>query len=151
MEQQLLRNPNVVPTSEIISEGLGSVSGVYTKFIERLKQYDVSLMDWRFYNDGKVWLSKGEYKWTTKRGTNKVKPLFWLSIWEGFFKVSFNFKLETKEELLNLPISDESKDIIKNAEASGKTMKFIPVIFDVDDEKQLNDIYVLMQFRKEKI
>lgn len=151
MEQQLLRNPNVVPTSEIISEGLGSVSGVYTKFIERLKQYDVSLMDWRFYNDGKAWLSKGEYKWTTKRGTNKVKPLFWLSIWEGFFKVSFNFKLETKEELLNLPISDESKDIIKNAEASGKTMKFIPVIFDVDDEKQLNDIYVLMQFRKEKI
>ncbi|MEA5135624.1 MAG: DUF3788 family protein [Candidatus Fimivivens sp.] len=151
MEQQLLRNPNVVPTSEIISEGLGSVSGVYTKFIERLKQYDVSLMDWRFYNDGKAWLSKGEYKWTTKRGTNKVKPLFWLSIWEGFFKVSFNFKLETKEELLNLPISDESKDIIKNVEASGKTMKFIPVIFDVDDEKQLNDIYVLMQFRKEKI
>lgn len=151
MEQQLLRNPNVVPTSEIISEGLGSVSGVYTKFIERLKQYDVSLMDWRFYNDGKAWLSKGEYKWTTKRGTNKVKPLFWLSIWDGFFKVSFNFKLETKEELLNLPISDESKDIIKNAEASGKTMKFIPVIFDVDDEKQLNDIYVLMQFRKEKI
>ena len=151
MEQQLLRNPNVVPTSEIISEGLGSVSGVYTKFIERLKQYDVSLMDWRFYNDGKAWLSKGEYKWTTKRGTNKVKPLFWVSIWDGFFKVSFNFKLETKEELLNLPISDESKDIIKNAEASGKTMKFIPVIFDVDDEKQLNDIYVLMQFRKEKI
>ncbi len=108
-------------------------------------------MDWRFYNDGKAWLSKGEYKWTTTRGTNKVKPLFWLSIWEGFFKISFNFKFETREELLNLSISDEAKDVISSAEVSGKTMKYIPVIFDVDDEKQLHDIYVLMQFRKENI
>ena len=148
---QLLRNPDIQPTIEIIAEGLGVANGVYTSFLESLKEYGVSLMSWRFYNDGKAWLSKGEYKWTTTRGTDKVKPLFWLSIWEGFFKISFNFKFETKEELLNLPISEEAKDIIRNAEVSGKTMKYIPVILNVDDENQLNDIYVLMQFRKEKI
>lgn len=151
MAQQLLRNPDVEPTAKVIAEGLDNANSVYTHFLEDLKEYGVSLMDWRFYNDGKAWLSKGEYKWITTRGTNKVKPLFWLSIWEGFFKVSFNFKFETREELLNLPISDEAKDMIGNAEVSGKTLKFIPVIFDVDDEKQLNDIYVLMQFRKENI
>lgn len=151
MVQQLLRNADIEPTAEIIAEGLGTANTVYTRFLEGLKEYDVSLMDWRFYNDGKAWLSKGEYKWTTARGTNKVKPLFWLSIWEGFFKVSFFFSTKVQEELLVLPISQDAKSIIKNAKPMGKTMKYIPVIFDISDEKQLNDVYVLMQFRKENI
>lgn len=80
MAEQLLRKADIVPTAEIIADGLGDANSVYTHFLEGLKKYGVSLMDWRFYNDGKAWLSKGEYKWTTARGTNKVKPLFWLSI-----------------------------------------------------------------------
>lgn len=146
-----MRNPDIEPTAEIIAEGLGEANNVYTTFLEKLKEYDVSLMDWRFYNDGKAWLSKGEYKWTTARGTNKVKPLFWLSIWEGFFKVSFNFSIKVQNELLNLPISREAKAIIENADVKGKTMRFTPVIFDVDNESQFDDVFALMQFRKEKI
>ncbi len=151
MSQQLLRNADIEPTTEIITEGLGTSNSIYMKFVEKLEEYGVSLMDWRFYNDGKSWLSKGEYKWTTARGTNKVKPLFWLSIWEGFFKVSFNFKLETREELLKLPTSNEAKEIITNAEVNGKAMKFIPVVFDVNNDNQLDDIFVIMNFRKENI
>jgi len=79
-EQQLLRDPDVQPTSEILAEGLREADKAYTKFVKALESYDISLMDWRFYNDGKAWLSKGEYKWTTPRGANKVKPIFWLSI-----------------------------------------------------------------------
>lgn len=151
MAEQLLRNPDIAPTSEIIADGLGASSNTYISFVEKLKEYDVLLMDWRFYNDGKAWLSKGEYKWTTKRGANKVKPLFWLSIWEGFFKVSFLFSAKVQDELLSLPISKKTKDIIANAEVNGKTMKYISVIFDVDDSSPLDDIFVLMTFRKEKI
>ncbi len=151
MAQQLLRNPDIEPTNDIILDGLGASSDVYAHFLERLKEYDVSLMDWRFYNDGKAWLSKGEYKWTTARGTNKVKPLFWLSIWEGFFKVSFNFSIKVQDELISLPISQEAKNIIKSADVKGKTMRFIPVILDVDDSTLLDDFLVLMQFRKEKV
>ena len=151
MAQQLLRNPDIKPTNEIIFDGLGASSDVYAHFLERLEEYDVSLMDWRFYNDGKAWLSKGEYKWTTARGTNKVKPLFWLSIWEGFFKVSFNFSIKVQDELISLPISQEAKNIIKSADVKGKTMRFIPVILDVDDSTLLDDFLVLMQFRKEKV
>ena len=148
---QLLRDVNIEPTAKIIADGLGAASNTYIKFIKELEQYNFSLMDWRFYNDGKAWLSKGEYKWTTARGTNKVKPLFWLSIWEGFFKIAFFFSTETRAELLHLPISKEAEEIIKNAKPMGKTMRYIPITFDISDEKQLEDVYILAQFRKENI
>jgi hypothetical protein len=149
--QQLLRDPNIEQTDGVIADSLGATSTVYVKFIEELKGYSISLMDWRYYNDGKAWLSKGEYKWTTARGTNKVKPLFWLSIWEGFFKVSFFFSEKIRTELLLLPISTDTKEIIKNIEATGKKMKSISVTFDITDDRQLNDVYVLAEFRKENI
>lgn len=147
-QKQLLRDPSVKPTDDMIVDCLGPAGEVYTKFLEELKVYGISLMDWRFYNDGKAWLSKGEYKWTTARGTNKVKPIFWISIWDGFFKISFNFSEMTRDKLLSLPISENTKIMIENIEPNGSKMKFIPVIFDVDDEKQFEEILLVAQFRK---
>jgi len=150
-EQQLLRDPDIQPTSEIIAEGLGEAYKAYTKFIEGLEHYDITLMDWQFYNDGKAWLSKGEYKWTTLRGANKVKPIFWLSVWNGFFRVSFFFGADLQEELSKLPISQNAKELICDAKPMGKTMRFVPVIFDVANEAQLSDLYILSEFRKTRV
>ena len=149
--RQLLRDPGVEPTGEVIAEGLGAANSAYTKFIEGLKDYGITLIDWRYYNDGKAWLSKGEYKWITPRGANKVKPIFWLSIWNGFFKVAFFFGFDIQKELLELPISQNAKEIIKNANPMGKTMRFMPVVLDITNEAQLNDIYVLAEFRKVRV
>jgi hypothetical protein len=150
-EKQLLRDQIIEPTDEIIADGLGAANDVYVKFIEELKEYDITLMDWRFYNDGKAWLSKGEHKWTTLRGANKVKPIFWLSIWEGFFRISFFFSTSVKDELQSLPISQETKEIIENAKPMGKTMRFIPVVIDITADGQLSDVYIIAQFRKERV
>lgn len=149
--QQLLRDAEIEPTAEIIANGLGPATSVYLKFLGDLQKYGISLMDWRYYNDGKAWLSKGEYKWTTARGTDKVKPIFWLSIWEESFRVSFLFSEKIRAELLSLPLSKAVKDRISSTEPNGKKMKYLPVIFDVTDDNQLDDIYVLAEFRKENI
>jgi len=150
-KEQLLRDIDVEPTDEIIAEGLGEANNAYSKFIGGLKNIGISLMDWRYYNDGKAWLTKGEYKWTTPRGANKVKPIFWMSIWQGFFKISFFFSAETQDKLLALPISSEAKNIIKNSEPMGKTRKFLPITFELSEDKQLKDIYILAEFRKDNI
>lgn len=147
-KKQLLLDANVIPTPEIISDGLGSANKVYINFIVEIKEYGVSLMDWRYYNDGKAWLSKGEYKWSTSRGTDKVKPIFWLSIWEGFFKVSFFFAQKSLDELLALPISSNTKQSIRETVINGKPSRFIPVIFDIDKQEQLDDVYILIKLRK---
>jgi len=149
--QQQLRDPDIRPTSEIIAQGLGAAYKTYVKFVKELERYDISLMDWRFYNDGKSWLSKGEYKWTTPRGANKVKPIFWLSIWRDFFRVSFFFSASVQAELQDLPISRDKKELIMNAKPMGKTMRFVPVVMDIKTERQLSDVYTITQFRKTRI
>ncbi|MCL2164089.1 MAG: DUF3788 domain-containing protein [Oscillospiraceae bacterium] len=150
--QQLLRNPDIEPNSEVIAEGLGVAYTAYTKFIRELEElYGITLMDWRFYNDSKAWLSKGEYKWTTPRGANKIKPIFWLSIWDGFFKVSFYFSTGVQYELQNLPLSQETKEIIINAKSMGKSQRFFPVVLDITSDQQLNDVYAIAQYRKMKV
>jgi len=150
-QHQLLRDSDVAPTSEIIANGLGITHKIYIWFLEELKRQDITLMEWRYYNDGKAWLSKGEYKWTTPRGANKVKPLFWLSIWSGFFRVSFFFSEKRKAELQNLPISQEIKEIIESAKSMGKQMRFFPLVIDIKNKKQLADVYTIAAFRKIKV
>jgi len=150
-KEQLLRNPEIQPTDKIIADGLGETYKAYTKFVKEAEHYGISFMDWRFYNDGKAWLSKGEYKWTTPRGANKAKPLFWLSIWSGFFRVAFFFGFDIKKDLLELSISQTAKDIIENVEPMGKTMRFLPLVFDISSEEQLGDLYILSEFRKERV
>lgn len=149
MPIQLLCDINIEPNEEIIASCLGNTNNIYKIFIKELNKNNISLMEWRYYKDGKAWLSKGEYKWTTSRGTNKIKTIFWLSIWEGFFKISFFFPYNMKEELLKLPISKDIKDLIKNINPMGKTMRFMPIIFNVNNDKQLDDILILANFKKD--
>ncbi len=147
--EQLLKDPNIKPDKDVISKCLNKSNSTYNKFIEELKKNNISLMEWRYYNDGKAWLSKGEYKWTTSRGTNKVKPIFWLSIWNGFFKLSFYFSNGMQEELLKIPVSDETKVLIKKSNPMGKTMRFIPIVLDIYDDRQLKDVVLLANYKKE--
>lgn len=149
--QQLLRDAGIKPSAGIIAQDLGATNAVYLKFLEELKEHGISLMDWRYYNDGKAWLSKGEYKWTTSRGTPKVKPLFWLSIWEGAFRVSFFFSEKLRARLLALPLSEATRETISQTEPNGKTMRFLSVALDITEQRQLADVYLLAEFRKENI
>jgi hypothetical protein len=148
MEQkQMLREPDIKPTSNVLEQGLGTAYKTFIKFTADLKCLNITLMDWRYYNDGKAWLSKGEYKWTTPRGTHKVKPIFWLSIWDGFFKISFFFADSFRTVLQDLPISQAVKKSITDARKMGKTMRFFPLIIDVKTDKQLKDVYTIAEYK----
>ena len=85
--KQLLRNPDIQLTSDIIAEALQDANDSYIKFLNELANQDIDL-EWRYYTDGKAWLGKGLYKWLGVRGGQKVTTVFWLSIWESFFKIT---------------------------------------------------------------
>ena len=144
--EQLLRDSSIEPTSEIIAEGLGAANDAYIKFVEGLEHINVQV-EWRYYNDGKAWLGKALYKWTTTRGAEKEKNVFWLSIWDGFFRVSLFIPEKSREVSLNLSLSDEVKEMIKTSKQMGK-LKFFPLIFDLRSDELFDEIYMLVDFKK---
>ena len=145
-EQQLLRDPDIEPTDEVIAAALDVENSAYAAFIEGLKEHDLEI-EWRYYNDGKAWLGKGLYKWTTARGTRKEVTAFWLSIYNGFFKVTIYIPEKVRAEALALPLEDGVKQIIESAKQIGK-LKFFPVTFDLRSEELFKDLYTLADFRK---
>lgn len=150
-KKQMLLDPGIKPTEEIIAEALGVTNAIYVQWIEQLKHRQVTLMEWRYYHDAKSWLSKGEYHWKSVRGKDRVTPNFWLSIWDGFFKVTFFFSEKTMYQILALPLSPEAKEMIQNTQLSGKKTKYLAISFDVKSKEQLQDLYILTEFRKEQI
>lgn len=132
---QLLKDPSIEPTNKVIAEALGNGYLAYTKFIECLVKYDI-IVEWRYYNDGKAWLA---------RALAKKKTVFWLSVWEGFFMVSFFFTEKTKSGIQELDICTEIKEKIANTSVVGK---LIPLIFEVKEESQLQDIFAVIEYKR---
>lgn len=143
---QLLRDAHIEPTGEIIAEGLGAAYGTYTKFTEGLKSRDIEI-DWRYYNDGKAWLGKALYKWTTSRGTQKETTAFWLSIWDGFFRIGIMLPEKVRIDAMTLPLSDEVREVIENSKQMGK-LKILPLSFDLRSDYLFDEMYTLIDFRK---
>ena len=61
VNQQLLRSPDIQPTSDVIAQALGQANSAYVKFVSGLENHDIQL-DWHYYTDGKAWLAKGLHK-----------------------------------------------------------------------------------------
>ena len=134
METQLLREQEVFPSKEVLKSLLGKVFDVLEAFETRLTQDDFALtFDWHYYKDGKSWLCKVSHK---------KKTVFWLSIWDGFFKTSFFFLERHLEGIAALGIDDNSYKFEK------EWGKMIPLLFCVSDKKQLPDLLTMVAFKK---
>ena len=134
METQLLRIQEISPTKEVLKEVLGEVYSVFEALETQLTQSDLALTyDWQYYKDGKSWLCKVCYK---------KKTVFWLSVWDGFFKTSFFFLGRHLDGIAALGIDDNSYSIEK------EWGKMIPLIFSINDKKQLPDLLKMIKFKK---
>ena len=87
------------------------------------------------------------YKWTGVRGGQKETTAFWLSIWEGFFKVTIYIPEKSRADALNLPLDREVMTMLENAKQMGK-LKFFPLIFDLCSDELFDAVYALVDFRK---
>jgi len=145
-KEQLLRNPDIKPSSDVIAKALGESNNAYIKFINELINHDIHL-EWRYYNDGKAWLAKGLFKWTGVRGGQNEKTVFWLSIWNGFFKVTIYVPEKTRADVLRLPLDNEVKLMIEASQEMGK-LKYFPIVFDLCSDEMFEAVFLLADFRK---
>lgn len=135
MEKPLLNNPSEGPTDERLNSVLGSAFTAYSELMNRIAALSM-IPEWNYYKDGGAWLCKLQFK---------KKTVFWLSVWEGYFRVVFYFTEKTVEGLMPLPIASTCFEQIQEVNRVGK---FIPLIFTVQTTEHLDDVMVVADYKK---
>jgi len=146
-KEQLLRNPDIQPTSDVIAKALGEANNAYTKFLSELESHDIQL-EWHYYTDGKAWLAKGRYQWTGIRGGKKEMTVFWLSIWDSFFKVTIYVPEKVRADIVSLPLDDEVKQMIADSKQMGNKLSFFPLVFELYSYEMFEAVFSLADFKK---
>ena len=130
-----MRDADVFPTDEVLADALGGVYPVYVSFMAAVAA-DGLEHEWRYYNDGKSWLCKV---------LNKKKTVFWLSVWDGYFQVSFFFTEKHLEAIAALDITDAVKEDFLRQKPIGR---LLPLIFRISRAEQLDDLLTVVGFKK---
>lgn len=137
-ETLLLREKEIEPTDEVLEKALGKE--LFTIYQEIIKTFtdEFSLeLQWRFYNDGKAWLCKV---------VHKKKTILWLSIWKNYIKTGFYFTDKTGIGVLELDIDNKIKEVFEVAKPIGK---LIPLVIDIDQQSQIEDLKKVVKYMKE--
>jgi len=134
MEVQLLKDPNVYPDQKVLRNELGNVYQVYEKFVETITGPTYGLIpEWRYYNDGKAWLCKVSFK---------KKTVFWLSVWNSYFKISFYFAEKYTTGIAGLDIDKIIIDSLAGNKAFGR---LIPLVIRIDNDEQIRNVLKLLK------
>jgi len=136
MEPNLLTDPMVVPTDELVFSIIGGKSIFWQRIIGYLHENHTDISEvWRFYNDGKCWLF---------RTLKKKKTLFWVGISDGTFRVSFYLggkaepliaQSDLPERIKNEFINDQSKSMFRS------------ITINVDDSQDAENVIKLIEIK----
>ena len=137
METQLLRDYDIFPSEEVLKTVLGNS---YATFDELMKTVtDIGLNhEWRFYKDGKSWLCNVSYK---------KKTIFWLSVWDTCFKLTFFFTEKHLSGIAELDISEKIKTDFALSKPIGR---LLPLLISIDNNEQLTDVLKIIEFKKKQ-
>jgi hypothetical protein len=136
-EPILLRDKEIEPTDEVLENALGKELFTIYQALMQIFADEFSLeLQWRFYNDGKSWLCKV---------VDKKKTVLWLSVWENYIKTGFYFTEKTRNGVLELDIDETIKETFSATKPVGKLM---PLIIDIDQQKQIEDLKRVIKYKK---
>jgi ABC-type uncharacterized transport system YnjBCD substrate-binding protein len=139
-EKPILSDPMVFPEDELIAAILGNKLEWWNTIMDHtIQNYPSVSPVWRYYNDGKQWLF---------RLLKKKDTIFWTTLFEDTFRVTFYFpdRVEPLIEASNLP--DQMKEDFFNGHRYGK-IRGITVKVDSpqDIEKVLELVAIKFQIK----
>lgn len=133
----MLTDPNIPPTGQLLDEILRESYPVYEAVIASVTGPGYGLEpQWRYYNDGKAWLCKMVFK---------KKTIFWLSVWDGFFKAGFYFVERHLHGIGELDVDPEIKKALAEAKPFGT---LFPVTLEMKKKEQIRDLLRLIEYKK---
>jgi len=129
-------NKEIVPNDEDLENILKSSLNAYNKLISYLEnEYAPLTNEWKFYSKKAGW---------TLRISNKKRNLLFLSPNEDYFLVTVNMGVKVSKMVLDSDVSDNTKDLIKQAKVYAEGTG---VIIEVRNEKDLEDIKTILNIR----
>jgi hypothetical protein len=134
IDKKELTDKSMYPDESILREALGRSYQAYCGLLELFDRNEM-LYEWRYYVDGKAWLCKVQ---------KKKRTIVWMSAWKGFIKAGIYIPERLLDKVFELPISEETKERIRNTKNVGKSK---PCIFDIRNQKILMDMEKVMQFK----
>ena len=136
MESPLLKDPDVFPNKEILQKTLGKSYSAYERLINDVTGPGYCLEPvWNFYKDGKAWLCKVVFK---------KKTVFWLSVWNQYFKVAFYFTEKNKQGIDTLDIDNKIKQDFINHKPVGK---LLPLVLNINSDNQVKDALTVAGYK----
>lgn len=137
METMMMREEHVAPETEVLKKVLKQSYLAYEEWMKTVTSPEQGYTpEINYYRDGKAWLCKG---------IHKKKTVFWLSYWNGFFKITFYFTEKTAAGVYNLNIAAQLKEDFRNHKPAGK---FMPFTVMVSSPEQLTDIIKVADYKK---
>ena len=136
-EKPILNDPDQYPTEEVIYSCIGRKKTLWNSFFDALhEQHPDFSEEWRYYKDGKNRLMKV---------TRKSKTIFWLSVWQNAFKITFYFSDKAEALINDSDIPDDLKEVFKHGKRFGK-IRGLTIVFskkkDIEYAKALIAIRV---------
>ena len=112
MERIILSDKNQFPSVEIIYSHIGKSKKSWDDFFKFIRSnYPEFSEQWRYYNDGKSWLMKV---------VKKSKTIFWLSVIENGFRITFYFADKAAPIINESSLPDEIKEGFDKEKRFGK-------------------------------
>jgi hypothetical protein len=137
METMMMRDEQISPTANALKEALKESYPAYEIWMNTVTSPEHGYTpEINYYRDGNAWLCKGIYK---------KKTVFWLSYWDGFFKVTFYFTEKTSAGVFDLDIASQLKEDFRNHKPVGKFMPFTVIL---RDPEQLDDIVKVADYKR---
>lgn len=135
-DRPLLNNPKEYPNDNVLLCHLGKRKAVWDDFVHEISTTFPSMtLEWRFYNDGKAWLSKL---------VCKKKTMCWISVWDKYFKTTFYFMDRHAKDIRALKIDKSLKTKFLSEKSIGKLR---PLSVEVKTRKALSDVFRLIIYK----
>lgn len=135
MDTQLLRDKELYPTEEVLQKVLMDSIQAYNQLVTTIAELQAEMI-WRYYNDGKAWLCKVQHK---------NKTIFWLSVWDGYFKTTFYFTEKNCQGIELLDIDQTIRNEFRNNKPIGK---FLPLTLTIQNRNQLIDLLKIAEYKR---
>lgn len=129
-----LIDENIYPDEAVIQSVIGSTFIYYQALLNLFGKHELAY-EWRYYRDGKAWLCKVQ---------KKKKTIVWMSAWPEYMQATIYVPDRYIQDIYDLDIREEIKDIIRSKKKVGKSQ---PCVFEIRNHQILDDLEKVMIYK----